>query len=119
MIVYSCSTNHPQAKCLSLVPTGMRSSHGTGTSNNNMSGAAAAAVASVTPKGPASVAGSQRTEREQGSNDGPLLLLSCGGDGLIRVWHIAGLGKLICTLPGAQGKLEQVGARLRGSGCMS
>ena len=34
----------------------------------------------------------------------PVLLLSCGGDGLMRVWMISGIsdGKLICSLPGAQ-----------------
>ncbi|KAJ9529394.1 hypothetical protein QJQ45_013762 [Haematococcus lacustris] len=40
----------------------------------------------------------------------PVILLSCGGDGLIRVWLITTIGKLLCTLPGAQGRLEQVTA---------
>lgn len=34
--------------------------------------------------------------------NGPVLLLSCGGDGMIRVWQITTVGKLVCTLPGAQ-----------------
>jgi hypothetical protein len=31
-----------------------------------------------------------------------MLLLSCGGDGLMRVWLITSVGRLLCTLPGAQ-----------------
>eukprot|EP00798_Chlamydomonas_sp_ICE-L_P024012 gene24012-9585_t len=40
----------------------------------------------------------------------PMILLSSGGDGLLRVWLIGSMGKLMCTLQGAQGKLEQVPA---------
>ena len=75
--------------------------------------AAAAALAASTAA--TSVSGSQRPSDKGGEHGGgsdrhgPLLLLSCGGDGMIRVWHIASTGKLVCTLPGAQGKLEQVG----------
>ena len=45
------------------------------------------------------------------SPEGPTLLLSGGGDGGIRVWHVSAQGgRLLCTLPGAQGRLEQVRA---------
>lgn len=40
--------------------------------------------------------------------DGPLLLMSCGGDGIIRVWHVCGAPALKGTFPGAHGRLEQV-----------
>lgn len=41
-----------------------------------------------------------------------LLLLSAGGDGLLRVWQInqSSTGQLVCTLPGSQGHLELVTA---------
>lgn len=42
------------------------------------------------------------------SNSRPMLLLSSGGDGLIRVWLVGSVGKLVCSLQGAQGRLEQV-----------
>jgi WD40 repeat protein len=42
------------------------------------------------------------------SNAHPMLLLSSGGDGLIRVWLVGSVGKLVCSLQGAQGRLEQV-----------
>ncbi|KAG1667639.1 hypothetical protein FOA52_004666 [Chlamydomonas sp. UWO 241] len=42
------------------------------------------------------------------SNANPMLLLSCGGDGLMRVWVVGSVGKLVCTMPAAQGKLESV-----------
>ncbi|KAF5835754.1 WD40-repeat-containing domain protein [Dunaliella salina] len=78
-------------------------------SNTGAIHAAGAAVA-----GAASVNGSLKSGSEHegstGSDSrGPMLLLSSGGDGMIRVWHIAGTGRLMCTLPGAQGKLEQHG----------
>lgn len=38
----------------------------------------------------------------------PLLLLSGGGDGCVRVWLVGSSGKLLCTLAAAQGRLEQV-----------
>lgn len=40
----------------------------------------------------------------------PLLLLSFGGDGLMRIWHIGAMGKLVCTLPAAQGRFDVVTA---------
>ncbi|GAX72651.1 hypothetical protein CEUSTIGMA_g107.t1 [Chlamydomonas eustigma] len=42
------------------------------------------------------------------SNMSPIALLSTGGDGLLRVWLVGSVGKLVCTMPAAQGKLEQV-----------
>ncbi len=37
-------------------------------------------------------------------------LLSCGADGIMRVWHIQAYGgKLLATLSAAQGRYEQVG----------
>uniref|UniRef100_A0A7S0WPJ8 EF-hand domain-containing protein n=1 Tax=Chlamydomonas leiostraca TaxID=1034604 RepID=A0A7S0WPJ8_9CHLO len=65
---------------------------------------------------PGSTAGSSRSggtdsaRQTQSGGTGPMLLLSCGGDGLMRVWQITTVGKLLCTLPGAQGRLEQVTA---------
>jgi len=44
------------------------------------------------------------------TNKNGMLLLSCGGDGLMRVWLIGSVGKLVCTMPAAQGKLETVSA---------
>lgn len=40
--------------------------------------------------------------------DGPLILISCGGDGVIRVWHVCTAPVLKCTFSGAHGRLEQV-----------
>jgi hypothetical protein len=40
----------------------------------------------------------------------PLLLMSFGGDGLMRIWHIGAMGKLVCTLPAAQGRFDVVTA---------
>ncbi|KAG2439805.1 hypothetical protein HYH02_010440 [Chlamydomonas schloesseri] len=40
----------------------------------------------------------------------PCLLLSFGGDGLMRVWLIGATGKLLATLPAAQGRLDVVSA---------
>lgn len=37
-----------------------------------------------------------------------MLLLSAGGDGIIRVWNIALRPQLITTIAGAHGRLEQV-----------
>lgn len=88
-----------------------------GTVSSPVASAATAAVATPPPadQSVSSTRGSDSGAApvKQGSSDshGPLLLLSCGGDGTIRVWHISGMGKLVCTLPGAQGKLEQVGMR--------
>lgn len=47
---------------------------------------------------PSSVSASTRG----GGSQGPMLLLSCGGDGLMRVWQITSVGKLLATLPAAQ-----------------
>ncbi|GIL56855.1 hypothetical protein Vafri_12156, partial [Volvox africanus] len=41
---------------------------------------------------------------------GPCLLISFGGDGLMRVWLIGATGKLLATLPAAQGRLDVVSA---------
>lgn len=39
-----------------------------------------------------------------------LLLLSCGGDGWMRVWHITQSARLVCTQRVAQGRLDQISA---------
>jgi len=106
---------HPSQKDASLKPSlsacsGL--SHRSIRRSNTGTSHAAPAVAAPAA---ASVNGSLKSGSEQeggGGSDsrGPMLLLSCGGDGMIRVWHIAGTGRLMCTLPGAQGKLEQVGS---------
>ncbi len=36
------------------------------------------------------------------SNSSPMLLLSTGGDGLMRVWLVGSVGKLVCTMQAAQ-----------------
>ncbi|GIL84419.1 hypothetical protein Vretimale_15893 [Volvox reticuliferus] len=41
---------------------------------------------------------------------GPCLLISFGGDGLMRVWLIGATGKLLATLPAAQGRLDVISA---------
>ncbi|KAG2424023.1 hypothetical protein HXX76_014847 [Chlamydomonas incerta] len=45
-----------------------------------------------------------------GHASSPCLLISFGGDGLMRVWLIGATGKLLATLPAAQGRLDVVSA---------
>ncbi|GFR43071.1 hypothetical protein Agub_g4078 [Astrephomene gubernaculifera] len=45
-----------------------------------------------------------------GGSGGPCLLISFGGDGLMRIWLIGATGKLLATLPAAQGRLDVVTA---------
>ncbi|KXZ51188.1 hypothetical protein GPECTOR_13g675 [Gonium pectorale] len=45
-----------------------------------------------------------------GAGGAPVLLISFGGDGLMRVWLIGATGKLLATLPAAQGRLDTVTA---------
>lgn len=39
---------------------------------------------------------------------GAMILVSSGGDGVLRVWNVHALGHLMCTLEGAVGHLETV-----------
>ena len=39
---------------------------------------------------------------------GAMILVSAGGDGVLRVWSVQAMGHLMCTLPGALGHLETV-----------
>lgn len=84
-------------------------------SEASSSEAATAAAAAAGPGGSRSQQAAARLAAARALMGDPasLLLLSAGGDGLVRVWVLCGTaaaGQLLCTLPGAVGAPEVVSA---------
>ncbi|KAG2498385.1 hypothetical protein HYH03_003644 [Edaphochlamys debaryana] len=76
-------------------PTGSGSGAGTGSNAN---------------EGPTGPTPSAAAANLAAQSNGPVILASFGGDGLMRVWLIGATGKLLATLPAAQGRLDVVTA---------